>query len=357
MAQRKQLSWTELRVGLFVLAGLAILAVAVFYVTGSNFLGPKYRILSYQAEVEGLEIGAPVRLDGVAIGNVQSIDLTPHPQDPAHNITLVLRIQKKFQNEIRTDSSAGLVTEGLLGNRYVTISRGLTGQVIQPNGVIESRGNTGMAALVERSGALMTNLTDLSKQLNGVVADIHAGRGSVGMLISDPSLYNHLNATATKLDAVATSIQKGQGTLGKLANSDEIYNKASEAVDHINNVLAAVQSQQGTLGKIVYDPAMYDSAKSLMDKGNTLFNGINEGQGTLGKLAHDEALYNNLRDASGNFRDATAKLNSNQGTLGKLFVDPALYDNMTGLSGDMRLFINDFRANPGKFLHIKLGLF
>src|SRR5215831_6329 len=137
MAQRKQLTWTELRVGLFVLAGLFILALGVFYVTGAGFLGPKYRLITYLPEVDGLDTGAPVRLDGVSIGNVQSIGLTPRPQDPAHNITLVLRIDKRYQNDIRTDSAASLITEGLLGNRYVTISRGITGSVIPPNGVVQ----------------------------------------------------------------------------------------------------------------------------------------------------------------------------------------------------------------------------
>jgi phospholipid/cholesterol/gamma-HCH transport system substrate-binding protein len=64
-----------------------------------------------------------------------------------------------------------------------------------------------------------------------------------------------------------------------------------------------------------------------------------------------------LKDASANVRDATGKLNSNQGTLGKMFNDPAFYDNFTGLAGDMRLMVSDFRQNPKKFLHVKLGIF
>ena len=60
MAQRKQLTWAELRVGLFVLAGLALIAVGIFYVTGAGFLGPKYRLYTYLPEVEGLGTGAPV---------------------------------------------------------------------------------------------------------------------------------------------------------------------------------------------------------------------------------------------------------------------------------------------------------
>lgn len=357
MAQRKQLTWTELRVGVFVLAGLAILAVAVFYVTGAGFLGPKYRLITYLPEVDDLAIGAPVSLDGVTVGNVQSIALTPRPQDPAHNITLVLRIESKYQNDIRTDSSASLITEGLLGNRYVRITRGLTGSVIPPNGAVPGKEEAAMKQVVERGADLMQNLGALSDDLRGIVDDVHKGRGTIGKLMNDPSLYDRLNSTAGKLDSVVSSIQNGQGTLGKLTTSDEIYTKTSAAMDHINNLLGAVQDQKGAFGKFVYDPAMYDSARSLMDKGNMLFEGINQGQGTLGKLAHDDALYNSLQDASNGLRDASAKLNSNQGTIGKFFTDPAFYDNFTGLSGDMRLFINDFRQNPKRYLNIKLGLF
>src|SRR6202041_3134783 len=99
MAQRKQLSWTELRVGVFVLAGLVILTVAIFYVTGAGFLGPKYKLSTYLPEVDGMKAGAPVELDGIEIGNVETIALTPHPEDKQHNIMLGLRIDKKFEQE------------------------------------------------------------------------------------------------------------------------------------------------------------------------------------------------------------------------------------------------------------------
>jgi phospholipid/cholesterol/gamma-HCH transport system substrate-binding protein len=357
MAQRKQLTWSELRVGLFVLVALFVLAVGIFYVTGAGILGPKYRLTTYLNEVEGLQTGAPVRLDGVQVGSVEAIRLTPHPSDDMHNITLGLRIDTKYAQDIRTDSSASLITEGLLGNRYVTIKRGLTGTVIPPNGVIPGREEAAMKQMVERGADLMQNLGALSDDLRGIVDQVQKGNGTLGKLMNDPSLYNHLNDTATRLSQVASSIQQGQGSLGKLVASDDLYNKANDTIGHADNVLAAVEQQKGTLGKLVYDQAFYQSAKELVDHGNTLLGGVEQGQGTLGKLVKDDALYGNLRDASANVRDATAKLNSNQGTAGKLFSDPALYDNMTGLSGDLRLLVSDFRQNPKKFLHVKLAVF
>src|SRR5271170_6943179 len=122
MAQRKQLTWTELRVGVFVLFGLAVMAAAIFYVTGGGTFGPKYRLTAYLPEVEGLKVGAPVALSGFEIGTVETIKLNPKPSDRLHNIEVNMRIDKRYQDSVRTDSTASLVTQGLLGDRYVTIT-------------------------------------------------------------------------------------------------------------------------------------------------------------------------------------------------------------------------------------------
>src|SRR5271154_807012 len=117
MAQRKQLTWTELRVGLFVLVGLSVLGAGIFYVTGPGFFGPKYRLNTYLPDVSGLGNGATVSVDGVAGGNVVSIQFAAPGRDrkveKAQNIDVVLRIEGKYSGYILTDSTAALVTEGL----------------------------------------------------------------------------------------------------------------------------------------------------------------------------------------------------------------------------------------------------
>src|ERR1700692_897312 len=100
MAQHKQLTWTELRVGLFVLAGAVLLVVVIFYVTGGGGWGPKYRLRAFLPEVGGLTIGAPVRVDGVEVGNVEKISIAvPKSGEQAskdRKIAVDLRVQKTF---------------------------------------------------------------------------------------------------------------------------------------------------------------------------------------------------------------------------------------------------------------------
>lgn len=357
MAQSKRLTWGELRVGLFVLAGLIIVAVGIFYVTGAQSWGAKYQIKTYLPEVSDLQDGSPVTLDGVAVGNVTSIRINPNPADRLHSIEIDMRIGKNYMGMIRTDSYAKLVTEGLVGNRYITITRGLTGSAISNNGTVEGRESSAIQQVAEQSVELEKHVDNLTQEISDVVNAVRQSRGSAGKFIYDPSLYNHLDSTVEKAESLVASVQAGKGSIGKFLESDEIYDKANSAIGRGDELLAAIQQQKGTVGKLIYDPAIADEAKQFLTRGNTMLADVQSGKGSLGKFYTDDSLFTNLRDASANIKDMTGKLNNGQGTFGKFFTDPQLYDNMAGLTGDMRLMIGDFRRNPKKFLHVKLSIF
>jgi phospholipid/cholesterol/gamma-HCH transport system substrate-binding protein len=361
MAQRKQLTWTELRVGLFVLVGLSVLAAGIFYVTGAGTLGPKYRLITYLPEVRGLVNGAPVRLDGVEVGNVENIILTPRTPgkvpDRKRNIEVVMRVGKKYEADILTDSAASLVTEGLLGNRYVNISLGVTGVPLKDGQEVPGTKEKDMTEVVARSADVLGNLQALSEEAQDLIDGVKQGKGTLGKLLTDDQAYNHLNGILSRGDTLIANVQAGQGTLGKLVASDEMYNKVDKGLDNVNLILTDVRSQKGTIGKLIYDPSLYDQAKQAISNGNGVIGDIRAGKGTLGKLATDDTLYTKLKETSENVANATAKLNDNTTTMGKLFSDPKLYDSLSGLTGDLRLLVGEFRQNPKKFLHIRVSVF
>jgi len=357
MPQRKQLTWTELRVGLFVLVAMFILAVGIFYVTGGGFLGAKYRLVTYLPEVEGLTVGAPVRLDGVEVGNVETISINTEPKGPARNIKVGMRVSRKFEGYIRTDSTAGLITEGLLGNRYVSISRGLTGTEYKDGGEIPGREEKDIKQIVERSADLTANLNAMSVQVREIVDGLQRGRGTLGKLLTDETAYKRINTTLVRLDNIVARVEGGQGSLGKLVASDEMYQRVNSAAVRLDTILGDVQTQKGTLGRMIYDPSIHESAKQFLERGNAIAGDVRAGKGALGRLAVDDTLYNKWRDVGTNLETATARLNSNQTTAGKFFSDPQFYDNLTGLAGDLRLLIGEFRQNPKKFLRVKFSIF
>jgi phospholipid/cholesterol/gamma-HCH transport system substrate-binding protein len=351
MAQRKQLTWTELRVGLFVLVGLFILAAGIFYVTGAGILGPKYRLKTYQPDVSGLANGAPVRVDGVGVGNVESITLVSRGQgktpDKSKNIEVVMRLERRYQPDILTDSQASLVTEGLLGNKYINISRGFTGVPLRE----------GQEVPASETREMLNSIQALSDSMQEILNDVKEGKGTIGKLLVDPQAYHHLNSVLAKSDTMMSNIQAGRGTLGKLVNSNELYDKVDKGLDSVNGLITDIRSGKGTIAKLLNDPTLYDDARQALNNGNAVLNDVRAGKGSIGKLMNDDALYNKLRDTSSNLAEASAKLNENTTTAGKLFSDPKLYDNLAGLTGDLRLLIGEFRQNPAKFLRIKVSIF
>jgi phospholipid/cholesterol/gamma-HCH transport system substrate-binding protein len=297
----------------------------------------------------------------VEVGNVESTRLAPRApgkgRERNKNIEIVLRVGKKYEDDILTDSAASLVTEGLLGNRYVNITRGVTGVPLKDMQEVPGHEEKAMAQVVERSADVLANLQALSEEIQDMIHGIKQGKGTLGKLLTDEQAYNHLNNILSKGDAMVTDVRAGQGTLGKLVASDELYNKVDKGVDNVNLILTDVRAQKGTIGKLLYDPSLYDEAMQAMTNGNAVISDVRAGKGTLGKLATDDTLYTNFKATSQNLADATAKLNDNTTTVGKMFSDPKLYDSLSGLTGDLRLLVGEFRQNPKKFLHIKVSVF
>jgi phospholipid/cholesterol/gamma-HCH transport system substrate-binding protein len=362
MPQRKQVTWGQLRVGLLTLVGLFLIMVAILYVTGAGILRAKYQLRTYLPEVEQLTLGAPVRLDGVEVGNVDGIRITPSSASPEkadrnRNVEVVMRVDKRFKDNITTESRASLVTEGFLGNRYVRITRGYTGSPIPPQGEVLGEQEVAMKDVVERGADLVQNLGTLAKDVQSLIAGLRKGQGSLGKLMTDDQLYNHMNSSVTRLDQMLDQTQAGKNSLGKLLATDEMYQRLNSMADRIDKVLSEIQDQKGTLGKLVYDPALYQNAREFVEKGNAFLADVRAGKGTFGKLSTDEKLYDNLRDSAASLKEATDKLNKGTGSLPKAMNDPQLYDNLTGLSADLRLLIADIRKDPKKYLRIRMAIF
>src|SRR5437879_7065546 len=361
MAQRKQLTWTELRVGLLVLAGIILVVVGIFYVTGTGALGPKYRLITFLPEVDGLAVGAPVSINGVEVGNVDSISIAPsrgnQPPTPERSVEIVMRINRNFRDYIRSDSYAQLFTEGFLGNRVVSIQRGYNGQPLGDGQELPGREERAMKEIVERGADLMQNLNALSTQVGSIVGTLQHGQGTFGKLLTDETAYNRLNSILARVDQMTASVQQGQGTIGKLVASEELYSKFNSAAGRLDTVMHAVEQQKGSLGQFIFARSSHASARQFLNDGNALLADVRAGHGTLGKLATDDTLFATWRQTGQNLRDATANLNSRDSTAGKFFSDPQFYDNMSGVAGDLRLLLNDFRKDPNKFLRVKFSLF
>ncbi|MBI4464804.1 MAG: MCE family protein, partial [Acidobacteria bacterium] len=224
MPQRKQILWSQLKVGVLTVAGLTLLAIAIFLVTGQiGFFTKTMMIRTLSPDAGGLKNGAPVRLAGVDVGTVRGVQISGLP-GPSQAVEIVMQVSRAYQSDLRTDSEAFLVAEGLLGERYVNISKGSTkAPPISPGGVIPFHATAEFSELVGGSRDLLDNLNVLTTRLNSVVGKVDSGEGTVGKLIREENLYRRLDTTVSEAQKLVADLSSGKGSLGRLLASDEIY--------------------------------------------------------------------------------------------------------------------------------------
>jgi phospholipid/cholesterol/gamma-HCH transport system substrate-binding protein len=113
-----------------------VLVSTFFYLWSSGVFEPKYQLRVYVPEASDLAVHGPVRVNGVRVGSVRAIKPAEESASPERRIELVLRIDKRYQSEIRSDSSATIVPESPLGGHYLSISRGFHGNVVDSDGEV-----------------------------------------------------------------------------------------------------------------------------------------------------------------------------------------------------------------------------
>jgi phospholipid/cholesterol/gamma-HCH transport system substrate-binding protein len=203
------------RLGAFIVATLAVLAVGVFIIGSKEYLfRSTYQLRAQFDNVAGLTDGADVQVGGVHSGTVLAIDL---PHKTGEQVTVVMELNKSTREIIKHDSMASIETEGVLGNQFMAISFGSAGQPEVKNGeLLQSVPPLQVSDLLKKtsgildsSQAAIQNATAATAHLNSVSAKIDAGQGTVGELVNDKAVYNDLVQTTTTLKATMVQAQAG----------------------------------------------------------------------------------------------------------------------------------------------------
>ena len=116
MPSQKQLKWSQLKVGLTVLAACVTLGLLIFLMSGTGGLfTSKIQLKSYFDNANGLREGAPVRLSGVDIGNVSSILVVRDRTKQLTPVEVTMKVSTRYIFNLRKDSLTLLSTAGVLG--------------------------------------------------------------------------------------------------------------------------------------------------------------------------------------------------------------------------------------------------
>jgi len=346
-----------LRVGLTVLFASITLAVLTFLMSGTaGIFTPKMALRCYFDNAQGLRNGAPVRLQGVDIGNVTGVRVVPNkPRTP---VEITMKVNTRYGFNIRKDSVTSLSTAGVLGETFIDIDSALAkGAEARDGDTLPTRDTPEIQDVVRASQGTLQNLDALLKRTDRILAFVESGQGSIGKLIYDPQLYNRFADTVTEFKGIVDQVRNGQGSIGKLLATDEAYNKVIAAIDKVNVLIDDLQQGKGTAGKLLKDPALYNNANETIANVKKMTDDINAGKGAIGKLTKDEALAQKLDNTISKLSALTDRLEAGEGTAGKLFRDPSLYNNLDSTLVETRQLVKSIRENPKKYLTFKVRVF
>ncbi|HXD34608.1 MAG TPA: MlaD family protein [Pyrinomonadaceae bacterium] len=377
---RKSVSLSELRVGLLVLISIIILVLLILNASGDiNPFSKKLHLRARFRDANGLREGSEVRLAGVRVGKVDKITLLPPsdaPDAPRVEASMVVNgtIDGRPATErIRTDSTAQQGSPSLLGNEMLlNITPGTAlGQPVTENTILPSSSSNTVNDFATSGTDLAQRLSKLSDEINIIVKNVKDGKGTVGRLFNDESLYNNLNATIRDTEDLMIQIRSGHGSAGRFVNDPELYNNANDLAKNLKQMSTDLRAGKGTAGKLLNDDELYRRINAMadrighsVDQIDSLIAEVNSGRGTLGKLVKDEQIYNDARAAIARFNTAAERIDNvvaaaqrGEGTVGKLLADDSLYNNVNQLSSESVKLLYDFRQNPKKYLTIKFQLF
>lgn len=346
MPRTHSLTWSELKIGTMTLFAIVMATFMIFLLSGEGgFFWQRYALKTVFPNIAGLKPGAPVRVAGVEVGSVSDVQFV------GDRVEVVMTIDRDMESRVTTTSTAALGSISLLGEAAVDITASSEGTPIPEWGYVPTGETAGSLAEVA------TQATQGLEEATALLSEIRAGRGTVGRLFTDETLYEEINSFVRAAEGVAQSISQGRGTLGRLTQDPTAARALESSLQNLETVTARIRAGEGSLGRLLTDEAFGRSATSATANLDAITGRLSRGEGTAGKLLTDQELYNRFNSMADRLDKLTASLQQGEGTAGQLLHDRQLYENMNAAVGELRNLVQDIRADPRRYLNVRVSLF
>lgn len=275
-----------IRVGLFFIFGFALLFLMRETLSESKFTADEgYSVQAPFQNLKQLKIGDAVRMAGVQVGTVKEAKLK------GARAVAVLTVGEEYG--IPTDSVATILSIGLLGANYVSITPGFYEQDLKEGEVIKTKESADLSTAIAQFGSITEKIDNFLADLEGssLMGDGNGGGlfGSVNEFFNNNS--EKLGRIFDNVDIITTQVASGQGTLGKLTSSDELYQNMMQLTEKLSSVAGSFAEGEGALGLLMNNKEMADKLEKTVEDLSTFAAKLNSKESTLGRLATTDDLY------------------------------------------------------------------
>jgi phospholipid/cholesterol/gamma-HCH transport system substrate-binding protein len=341
----RSVAWSELKLGIAGVVAIALVTVLVLAVGGQGgFFWQRYPLKIRFEDVQGLKTGAVVRLNGMEVGKVTTIEFA------GAEVDVGLTVAKSVRHLVTSDSRAAIGSLSLLGDPIIDIHAAATGVPLADGMYLPadvSGGINGMAATASRGVSEATQL----------VADVRAGRGAVGRLLTDDEIYRDLDALLETAGRVSHQLERGNGTLGSLLHDRAAYATLNAILTDLQAITARLNAGDGALGSLLRDDSLHRSLAATSANLERVTDRLARGEGTAGRLVADSTLYTRADSLVERLDRLTAELEAGHGSAGRLLRDERLYENLDAAAAELRALLADIRRDPRQYLNVRVGIF
>lgn len=390
MADKRKPTFSEVRVGIFVVVTCVILAIAIFTIgTQVGLFEKTFTAMTYLNNVSGLKPGDVVLLAGVEVGNVTDVEISspghlPETQTNQQLLAKIDELQNRV-NQLREKSPADQ-------SRLSTLQTQLT-RVVRTAGANSTRARElrreaqNLTDLITKEQAdlqkLESEIKDARSGLQNIVVymqiksqyrnwirdDSNISLGSIGLLgdkYIEISLGRSPNPPPVKVTEVDTWLGKKKketvivtgitqaGFEQLITGANDILANFETLSNQLNSIMDRITEGEGSVGKFFVDPAFYNnlndavlSAKKTIEDASVLISDLREGSGTVPMLIRDRQLYDKISAAADRLEDVAARVDQGRGTLGKLVRDASLYDSTDKTMGHVEQITARIAAGEG----------
>jgi phospholipid/cholesterol/gamma-HCH transport system substrate-binding protein len=248
-------------VGAFVIGGILLFGAGLFLIGDRRMLFNRtFYVYAEFANVAGLEEGAKVRVAGIDAGEVDTIHVPPNP---SARFRVVLRIREDLHPLVRVDSVASIQTDGLVGNKFVQVEAGTDqAQVVPSHGTIKSREPFELSQMLKR----MNDTVELvSKTITDLKGGIDQALGAITDTVNEAQdLMNDVGTDARailassqrvsdNINGIVAGLREGKGTVGKLLVDDSLYATAKDIAADAEKAVASLRQASEQAKQAVAD--------------------------------------------------------------------------------------------------------
>jgi phospholipid/cholesterol/gamma-HCH transport system substrate-binding protein len=270
------------KLGMFVLLGLALFIVAIYFIGNSkNLFGSTFYLSANFKNVSGLKVGNNVRFSGINIGTVKKIEFI---SDSAVVVKLV--IKKEVQQYIKTDATASIGSDGLMGDKVLTISPGTSSNhIVKNNALIASKTTPELEDMMKVLQKSVDNTQIITFQLSEFSYKMNNGKGALNKVLTDEEFANDIQKMLTNLQLssdefllFSKNMNDKNGTLYKLMTNPDYANSIEKTLDNLEKsstqfdvFTQKLNSNKGILSKLVTNERLaisLDSTLTNIEKGS-----------------------------------------------------------------------------------------